>query len=193
MSKTQALEALEARRSQAADAVKAATKALAASAPATRMRRKALDLTSQARARARNEVARRRTSAAATLESLADALRGEDREADARARRKTLAVAGGSSLALTAALGIGVALGFALSRQLKKRPAKPVGTYFSREPRAPHGQAAEGDDAATAAGFEDLNPEDSPEPIRPPDPNAVQAAERMDSDYRERLKAGSDL
>ncbi|MDB5445034.1 MAG: hypothetical protein JWQ97_351 [Phenylobacterium sp.] len=190
MSKT---DALEARRSQAADAVKAATKAVATSAAVTQMRKKALDLTGQAKARAREEVARRRSSAAVTLESLADALRGEDPQADARARRKTLAVAGGSGLALTVAVGIGVALGFALSRQLKKRPARQVGTYFSRQPRAPHGQAAEGDDASTAAGFEDLNPEDSPEPVRPPDANAVQAAERMDSDYRERLQAGSDL
>jgi hypothetical protein len=80
------------------------------------MRRKAQDLTVQAQSRARGEIDRRRTRAATTLEGLADALRP-----DRAARRKTLAVAGGSGLALTAALGIGVALGFVMSRELKKR------------------------------------------------------------------------
>jgi pantoate kinase len=80
------------------------------------MRRKAQDLTVQAQSRARGEIDRRRTRAATTLEGLADALRP-----DRVARRKTLAVAGGSGLALTAALGIGVALGFVMSRELKKR------------------------------------------------------------------------
>jgi hypothetical protein len=80
------------------------------------MRRRAQDLTVQAHSRARGEIERRRTTAATTLEGLADALRP-----NGVARRRTLAVAGGSGLALTAALGIGVALGFVVSRELKKR------------------------------------------------------------------------
>ncbi|CAN7506861.1 hypothetical protein LJR225_003627 [Phenylobacterium sp. LjRoot225] len=93
-------------------------KAASAREAFNQMRRKAQDLTVQAQGRARGEIDRRRTTAATTLESLAGALRPDS---DVRARRKTLAIAGGSSLALTAALGIGVALGFMMSRELKKR------------------------------------------------------------------------
>src|SRR6202008_1816081 len=93
-------------------------KAASARETLNQMRRRAQDLTLQARGRARGEIDRRRATAATTLESLAGALRPDG---DRRARRKTLAIAGGSSLVLTAALGIGVALGFVMSRELKKR------------------------------------------------------------------------
>lgn len=111
MNKTDAMREL---RTAAADLP---AKAASARAALNQMRRKAQDLTVQARSRARGELERRRITAADTLESLAGALRPDA----ARARRKTLAIAGGSTLALTAALGVGVALGFMMSRQLKKR------------------------------------------------------------------------
>jgi hypothetical protein len=80
------------------------------------MRRGAQDLTNRVQSRARDEIDRRRATAATTLESLASALRPDGSD-----RRRKLAIVGGSSLALTAALGMGVALGFVLSRQLKAR------------------------------------------------------------------------
>lgn len=98
---------------------KAATRAAAARAALNEMRTRALEFRLRARDRARGAVERRRTDAADRLETLADVLRPEDRKA--KARRKALVVAGGSSLALAAALGVGVALGLMLSRQLKKR------------------------------------------------------------------------
>jgi hypothetical protein len=143
MSKT---DVLEARRAEAAEALGNAGKSAAAWGVVDQIRQKALDFASQARdraadvadqARARSlaraadlkdwakdraqgEVSRRRSSAADTLESLAEVLRPD---ANQRRRRKTLALVGGSGLALTAAVGIGVAVGFVLSRELKKRKA----------------------------------------------------------------------
>lgn len=82
---------------------------------------RARDLGSRTQARALGALDRRRGSAAETLETLARALRRSDPLRAARTRRKTLAVAGGASLALTAALGVGVALGMMLSRRLQRR------------------------------------------------------------------------
>jgi hypothetical protein len=100
---------------------KAATRAAAARAALNEMRTRALEFRLRARDRARGEVERRRSDAADRLQSLAGALRPEGRAKD---RRKAFVVAGGSTLALTAALGLGVALGLALSRELKKRAEK---------------------------------------------------------------------
>lgn len=195
MNKTDAMR--EARRSAAEAAAKAAEARAALRqmrrAAVAQMRHKARDLAAQAQTRARGEAARRRSAAADRLETLAGAIRPE-REARARNRGRTIAVAGGSGLALTAALGLGVALGFMLSRGLKKRAGQGVGTYFSRQPGAPHGEVAETDEAAMAAGLEDLAPEDSPERgIRPEDAPLIEASERMEPDYRERKQAGSEL
>jgi Flp pilus assembly protein TadB len=91
-------------------------KAASARAALNQMRRRAVDFTDQAHSRARGEIYRRRSTAADTLEDLAGALR------PARgSRRRTMAIAGGSGLAITAVLGLGVALGFVVSRELKKR------------------------------------------------------------------------
>jgi len=93
-------------------------RAASARAALNQWRRRAQDLSVQAQSRARGEIDRRRATAAATLEGLAGALRPAH---GGRGRRKSLASAAGPGLALTAALGIGVALGFLVSRQLKKR------------------------------------------------------------------------
>jgi hypothetical protein len=80
------------------------------------LRARAQDFASRAPGQARREIARRRSMTAARLHSLADAIRP-----DAEARRRNAVVAGGSSVALAAALGLGVVLGFYLSRELNKR------------------------------------------------------------------------
>jgi hypothetical protein len=141
MSKTDLLE----RRDRAAEALADAGRTAAAWPVVDQIRQKALDLASVARDRAAEvggqareramaraqelkdwaqdraatEVVRRRATAADGLESLAEILRP-----DSHRRRKTLLRAGGSGLALTAAVGIGVALGFTISRELKKRKEK---------------------------------------------------------------------
>jgi hypothetical protein len=149
----------------------------AAAAPALmdQIRRKALDLTGEARdlaadvaaqarelardrarslrawarGRARDEVTARRTAAADKLETLADILRPD---ADQRRRRKTFAMVGGTGVALTAAVGVGVALGYMLNRELKKRAAakaaatsQPTATLASapNDPNEPAGYDAE--------------------------------------------------
>jgi hypothetical protein len=147
MSTTEILDC-EAARSDAAETAKAAGKAAAASAVLNRLRRRsqlmsdraqvmreraqdladraaeltarAQDFASRAPGQARREIARRRSAAAARLESFAEAIR-PDEEARSVRNRRTAAIAGGSTVALAAALGLGVALGFYLSRELKKR------------------------------------------------------------------------
>jgi hypothetical protein len=127
-------------------------KAAAAREALNQMRRRAQDLTLQARGRARGEIDRRRTTAATTLESLAGALRPER-----DARRKTLAIAGGSGLVLTAALGIGVALGFVMSRELKKRADQRAGTAAAEtdetKDSAPPPQAPASDSTTSSLDF----------------------------------------
>lgn len=121
-------------------------KAASARAALTQMGRKAQDLTLQARSRARGGIDRGRTAAATTLESLAGALRPDG---DARARRRIPPIPGGSNLALAAALGIGVALGFMMSRELKRRADPRVETDESLEgPLLP--QASPAPDPMTA-------------------------------------------
>jgi hypothetical protein len=122
-------------------------KAASARAAINQMRRKAQDLTVQASGRARGEIARRRTTAATTLESLADALRPDQ---DARARRKALAIAGGSGVALAAAVGLGVALGFVLSRAMKKRAEQRIAASRSESASIPDVAPAD----LTAAGLD---------------------------------------
>jgi hypothetical protein len=87
------------------------------------MRKRARDAAEQARIRARGEISRRRVEAADRLENLAGVLRSQDKKAIARVRRRTAVVASGSTLALTAAIGVGVALGMLMSRQKIKRAA----------------------------------------------------------------------
>ena len=87
------------------------------------MRKRARDAAEQARIRARGEITRRRVEAADRLEGLAGVLRSQDKKAIARVRRRTAVVASGSTLALTAAIGVGVALGMLVSRQKVKRAA----------------------------------------------------------------------
>jgi hypothetical protein len=113
------------------------------------MRRSAQDLTSRVQSRARGEVDRRRMTAATTLESLASALRPDGAD-----RNRKRAIVGGSSLALTAALGVGVALGFLLSRQLKaraeRRAALPVAAPQDRPEETPlYNGAGHKDQAST--------------------------------------------
>ena len=87
---------------------------------ASELTARAQDFAARAPGQARREIARRRSATAARLESLAGAIR-PDEEARAVRNRNTAVIAGGSSLALAAALGLGVALGFYLSRELNKR------------------------------------------------------------------------
>ena len=88
--------------------------------------RAALDTVSQkakaARARARGHavvrIDRGRSAAADRLEGIVDALRPDYA---ARSRRKAAAIAGGSSVALLAAIGLGVGLGMLWSKRLKQK------------------------------------------------------------------------
>lgn len=80
------------------------------------MGERARDLVASMQTRARDQIDRRRSRSADRLESLADVLRPSDQAS--RARHRTIA---GSSLALAAVLGAGVALGLVVSRELKKR------------------------------------------------------------------------
>jgi hypothetical protein len=107
-----------------AEAALSADRAARTRAAMELMRTRAREAAEQARIRARSEITRRRAEAAERLESLAGALRPQDRAAKAaRARRKTAMIAGGSTFALTAMLGVGVMLGWLLSRQMTKRAA----------------------------------------------------------------------
>jgi len=95
-------------------------------------KQRAADFTSFARGRAGEEVGRRRSSAADALENLIEVIRPP---ADHRVRRnRKLALVGGSGLALTAAVGLGVAVGFVLSRQLKKKAVERQGGGFASSP-----------------------------------------------------------
>ena len=121
----------EPQEAPAAEAAKNVGRVMAARAALGLMRRRAQDMRARAQGlavsaprQAREAVARRRTATAARLESLADAIRPLDQTEAARARRKTAMIAGGSTLALAAALGAGVALGMFISRRLQKRRAE---------------------------------------------------------------------
>jgi hypothetical protein len=95
-------------------------KAAAARAALAELGDKAKDLVVSLQARARDEVARRRSATADGLENLAGALRrGEPTPASGR--RKAFAIAAGPGVALAVALGAGVAVGIVLSKQMKKR------------------------------------------------------------------------
>jgi len=155
----------------------------AARAAWLKMRRRADDLASEAQARARRELTRRRDAAADALEGIAEALRPQDGPGAARARRTKLAMAGGSTLALTAALGAGVALGFLLSRELKKRKARALAAATSPEGHA----AAKARGAGRSAGAElpDRSAEVAGEPL-------LEAAD-MEADYRQGLRAATEL
>jgi hypothetical protein len=130
---------------EAADSLQATAAAKAAAARATldqmakRAREfasRAQDLAARAPERARSEISQRRTAAAESLESLAEALRPTE-VARARARRNTVMVAGGSTLAIIAALGAGVALGFLLSRRRHEREARRAARLSPQTTTAP--------------------------------------------------------
>jgi len=148
-------EAASDSRRMIGDAVAAApAKAAAARAALIDMGARARDLVADAQSRARDvqsrtrdRIERRRSVTADRLEDFADALRPK-----AQSRRRTLAIAGGSSLALVAVLGAGVALGLVLSREMKKRAdlrAAESGTLIKETPPMP--QATEQD--AVSAGL----------------------------------------
>lgn len=101
--------------------------------PLDQVRRRALDLRAQAGSRARHltaqaqtraggELDRGRIAAATKLEALAQALRPHHPSVRGLHRGK-LHVGPRSTLAIAATIGIGVALGLAVSNQLKKRRA----------------------------------------------------------------------
>jgi hypothetical protein len=130
-------EQFEAEPRPVADAASDLGKAVVASAPVRRMRERARDLGERAQElraradelkaraqdlaeRARSEVMRRRSAAADNLENLAGAVR-PDEEIAARVRRQRLVVGGGSTLAIVAAVGAGVALGVLFTRRRKQR------------------------------------------------------------------------
>jgi hypothetical protein len=145
---------IEAYRGQAADALAEAAKDTGARKFVDQLRRKALDVAAlareraldlgdqareraadlggRARERAMDEVATRRSSAADVLEDWADVVRP-----DAHRRRRQIAMVGGSGLALTAAVGLGVALGFVVSRELKKRAARKTADAKAEPAGAP--------------------------------------------------------
>ena len=129
MSMTEA--AGEARRTIESAASEVPAKAAAARAALADLGEKAKDLVVSLRARARDEVALRRSATADSLESLAGALRRSE-PAPASGRRKAFAIAAGPSVALAVVLGAGVAVGIVLSKQMKKR----------REQRAAEAEAA---------------------------------------------------
>lgn len=117
MSKTQALrEAVNLAEEPAGFAP-----AVRARAALDGVRRRAVDVRARAQGQARAAIDRRRTAAAVRLEDLAAALRPDDPEHAARARRKAAAIAGASGAALIAAVGLGMALGVMISRRLKRR------------------------------------------------------------------------
>jgi len=132
-------------------------------------RRRAEEIAARAQARARDEVARRRLAAAGTLETLAEALRPQDLQADSRARRRKAAVVGGSGLALTLALGAGVALGLALSRKLRKKAEAQ-----------PAAQLAPQEGVQSATYGEEVYPLDA-EPSAAPERGGAPAEGRLDS------------
>ena len=111
--------------------------------PFARVQRQAGVLRDRARLRARGEIDRRRTDAATTLETLAQALRPHDAAVGGKARRTALALAGGSGLALTAALGIGVAMGMLLSARRKKRADERTPSAGEEAPPIPAALAHE--------------------------------------------------
>jgi|GEM_PF-3503567 len=85
------------------------------------VRGRAAEARQRARDRALAQFDRGRSVAATRLEGLAGALRTMDRRHAARSRRKAAMIAGGSSVALLAAVGLGVALGMTLSKRLKRK------------------------------------------------------------------------
>jgi hypothetical protein len=113
MSKTDAAQ-VEGRAAEAAERAMTALKELPGRA--RDFTAHARDVTTRAGRRARGEITRRRSATAARLENLADTVRPP-----AEARRRTVAVAGGSMVALTAVLGAGVAIGVYLSRRRRAK------------------------------------------------------------------------
>jgi hypothetical protein len=147
-------EAASQSRRMIEDAVASApTKAAAARAALIDLGGRARDLVADAQSRARDaqsrardQIDRRRSVTADRLEDFADALRPP-----AQGRRRTMAVAGGSGLALVVVLGAGVALGLVLSRELKRRAdlrAAEARTLIRETPPMP--QAMEQDAVAAA-------------------------------------------
>jgi len=110
------------------------------------LRTKAQDFASQAPDRARGEIDRRRSVTASRLETLAEAIR-PDAEIRANRARRTAVVAGGSAVALAAAVGLGVTLGILLSRELKKRAAERAATDPGASEPAPPVSAPVGETA----------------------------------------------
>jgi hypothetical protein len=111
--------------------------------------RDAQDRAREVRGLARDRIDARRSVTADRLEDLADALRPA-----AQSRRRNMAVAGGSGLALVAVLGAGVALGLVLSREMKKRAdlrAAEERTLIKETPPMP--QAMEQDAVGAGVNF----------------------------------------
>jgi hypothetical protein len=153
-----------------AEAAKAAGKVMAARAALGLVRRRAQDVGERARdfggrareaggrardfavrapGRARNELVRRRTGAAARLESLAEVVRPDEVRLG-RARRKGAAIVGGSTLALAAAVGAGVALGMYISRKLQERRASATAAQPSEAASSAGGATPTNDPTAFA-------------------------------------------
>jgi hypothetical protein len=114
--------------------------------PLDQVRRRARALTAQAQSRARDftghaqgrayeGIDRGRTAAALKLEALAAALRSQ--HAHGRKSHRKLPIGGRSGLALAATIGLGVALGLAVSHQVKKRRAERAPQPLLREEPSP--------------------------------------------------------
>lgn len=107
-----AAEALETLKAAQADRARAALDTVGRRAKEARMR---------ARGRALAQIDRGRSAAATRLEGLVDAIRPLDPDHLAKARRRAVALAGASGVALVAAVGLGVALGLMWSRRLRRK------------------------------------------------------------------------
>jgi len=112
--------------------------------PLDEMRRRALDiasrrtrdLTAYAQTRASGELDRGRSAAATRLEALAQALRPQPTRFRA-IRRGKMHVGPRSTLAIAATIGVGVAVGLAVSNRLKKRRAARAEQPLLREELSP--------------------------------------------------------
>ena len=112
--------------------------------PLDEMRRRALDvagrrtrdLTAYAQTRASGELDRGRTVAASKLEALAQALRPQHKSMLGFGRGK-LRIGPRSTLAIAATIGVGVAVGMAVSNRLKKRRAARAQQPLLREDLPP--------------------------------------------------------
>lgn len=111
-------------RRQAVALARARARTLAGAAQdfAGRTQDRARDLADTARERTRTRIEQRRSTAADTLEELAEALRPRRRGAMGR-----IAPRAGSALLLAGAMGVGVALGMAVAGQMRARREKAQG------------------------------------------------------------------